>query len=122
MTYAFLIASVFLFMLAIKAFGIVPQVQEIVATTRSALAIMHAPDLAEEEKEKQVQKAAIAMFASCFFVIIRILATMAVPVVFVAAPTYFGLYSADEVYIAASNWIFIVVSSVVMIGLWIAFK
>jgi hypothetical protein len=122
MTYAFLIASVFLFMLAIKVFRIVPEVQEIIGASRSAVAVMRSQDLAEEEKEEQVQKAAIKMFASSFFIVIRIAATVAVPVVFVAVPTYFGLFTGEEVYAAASNWIFIIVSSVVMIGLFFVLK
>ncbi len=122
MTYAFLAASLLLFMLTIKVFGVFPKVQGIVASTRSAVAVMRSTELSEEQKEEQVQKAAIAMFASCFSVIVRILGTIAVPVIFVIAPKYVGLYTADEVYAAAGNWIFIVVSSVAMIGLWIAFK
>ncbi len=122
MTYAFLAASVLLFMVAIKVFSVLPKVQGIVASTRSAVAVMRSTELSEEQKEEQIQKAAIAMFAPCFSVIVRILGTIAVPVIFVTAPTYFGLYTADEVYAAAGNWIFIVVSSVAMIGLWIAFK
>lgn len=122
MTYAFLAVSVFLFMLAIKLFGVVPQVRKIIAETQMAVGVMRSRELDDEEKEERVQKAAIAMMASCVFVTLRIAATVAVPVIFVAAPVYFGLYTADEVYAAASNWIFIVVSSVVMIGLWVFVK
>ena len=122
MTYAFLVVSVFLFMLAIKLFGVVPQVREIMAETNTALGVMRSRELGDDEKEERVQKAAIAMMKSAVVVIIRIAATVAVPVVFVAAPVYFGLYTADEIYAAASNWIFIVVSSVVMIALWVFVK
>ena len=122
MTYAFLAASLLLFMLAIRVFGVVPKVRGIMASTRSAVAVMRSAELSDEQKEEQVQKAAVAMFASCFSVIVRILGTIAVPVIFVTVGAYVGLFTAEEVSAAAGNWTFIVVSSVAMIGLWIAFK
>lgn len=122
MTYAFLVVSVFLFMLAIRLFGVVPHVREIMADTNTALSVMRSRELDDEEKEERVQKAAIAMMKASVVVITRIAATVAVPVIFVAVPVYFGLYTADEVLVAASNWIFIVVSSVVMIALWVFVK
>lgn len=103
MTYVFLAASVLLPMVAIKVFGVLSKVQEIVASTRSAVAVMRSTELSEEQQEEQVQKAAIAMLAPCFSVMVRFLSTIIVPAIFVTAPIYFGFYTADEVYAAAGN-------------------
>ncbi len=121
--YLALSLSLVLFLLLIRLLGIVSRVRAITSATRDALLVMRSRQLAEEEKEAQIQKAALAMFGAAGAVLLRIALTFALPAGLVLAGTCGGvLYSGADLAQAAGNWIFITLASVAMIGAFVILK
>ncbi len=123
MAYLALSLSLVLFVLLIRVLGIVPRVKAIASATREALLVMRSSELAEEEKEAQIQKAALVMFGAAATVLFRIALTFALPAGLILAGTCDNvLYSAAGLVEAAGNWLFIALASVAMIGAFVIFK
>ena len=116
MAYLFLALSLGMFIVAIKLLGIVPKVKNVISTTHAATATMKSRELSEEQKEAAVQKAAVEMFGAFISIFARVLLTLAVPITFVMFGSFIGLYSTDDAVRAASDWYFIVGSTILMIG------
>ncbi|MFQ5347381.1 MAG: hypothetical protein ACE5ED_06010 [Rhodothalassiaceae bacterium] len=123
MVYLALSLSLILFMLLIHLLGIVPRARAILADTRSALAVMRNAQLSEEDKEKAVQKAALAMFGAAASIIARIAVSLVLPALLVLAGAQGGaLYEESALITAATDWIFILVASAAMIGAFLVLK
>jgi hypothetical protein len=122
MIYLFLSLAVGLFVVALKASGLVPRAQVVFSATRAATAVMRSPELSEEQKETAVQKAALEMFGSLFSIAVRTVFTLALPVALVLLGCAVGLYSAEEAVRAASNWYFIVLSTVITAVAFVVIK
>ena len=106
---------VYLFVAGIKILRLIPQSKQIVVATTGALAVMRSTELGEHEKEAQIQKTAIRMFASLFSILARVIILFLVPALFVVLCSWLGFYSLEEVIRAATNWYFIIGSTVIMI-------
>lgn len=116
MAYLFLALSVGLLVLAIKGLGMVPRVRGVIAAIHAAMATMRSRHLSEEQKEIAVQRAAVEMFRSLGSLSARTLLALAAPLAFVLLGAFLGLYGADDIVRAASDWYFIGASTAFMIG------
>ena len=119
MIYLALSASIVLFLVCMKLCGVVESIRPVFANSRAALAVMRSTELSDLEKEAAVQKAALGMFKSFFSVTLRILVTLAVPAAFVWAGNVTGLYTLEGAIEAASDWMFLIVSSLVVVAAFI---
>ncbi len=122
MVYFFLAASAALFFLGIRVFGIVPRVKGVIAATHVATTVMRSRDMSEEEKESAIQKAALEMIGSFLSILVRTALIVAISIAVVALGSETALFSMQDAIHAASNWTFIVVSTLLMIGAFLVFK
>lgn len=118
MVYGFLAAAAVLVMAGLKYFGVVPQARAIVQATRAATQVMAATDIGLDDKERAVQRAALAMFAASARISLKLIATLAAPVACVYAGLALGAFGESELWQAAMGWPFLVGSSAVMVLIW----
>jgi hypothetical protein len=116
MVYAFLAAGVLVFVISFRLLDVVPKVRAAIAATRTAQGIISSKSLTDEEKETAVQRAAIAMAGTALVILGRVAVCVLVPTLTVWLGAQSGAYSTADALVAASNWTFIAVSSVVMIA------
>lgn len=116
MVYLSLVLAIGLFIVGIKILGIVPRVKLVVSATHDALAVMKSVELSEDEKEAAVQRAAVSMFGAFGSILLRVAVVCLVPVGFVLAGAKIGLYDSGELLRASTDWTFITVSTLIMIG------
>ncbi|MGH6913058.1 MAG: hypothetical protein ACREH3_05070, partial [Geminicoccales bacterium] len=84
--------------------------------TQRTQGIIRSKSLTDEEKEAAIQKAAIFMAGSVVMILGRMALCLLVPTAMVWLGAQFGAYSTADALVAASNWTFIVASSVVMMA------
>lgn len=118
MTYVVLSVAVAVFILLIRLTRIVPVTRVMMADTRDALAVMGAPDLSEDEKERAIQSAAIRAFRALFSIVARVAVIVFLPLLLVIVGANVGLYTLEEASAAAVNGYFIAASTLVVIVLW----
>lgn len=118
LVYGLLALCLMLFMGSLKVTGLVPRVEAAGAAGRRALAVMRDPALSDDEKEVAMQKAALAMFGAFFLITLSVAVALAVPLGAVYLADLAGLVSLGEAEAAATDWVFIIVSSLFMIAAW----
>ena len=116
MVYAFLAAGILVFVISFRLLDVVPKVRAAIDATRRAQGIISSKSLTDEEKETAVQRAAIAMAGTAVAILGRVAVCVLVPTITVWLGAQSGAYSTADALVAASNWTFIAVSSVVMIA------
>jgi hypothetical protein len=116
MVYAFLAAGVLVFVICFRLLDVVPEVRAVIEAIRRAQGIISSKSLTDEEKEAAVQRAAIAMAGTVVVILGRAALCVLVPTLMVWLGAQSGTYSTADALVAASNWTFIVASSVVMIA------
>jgi hypothetical protein len=116
MVYAFLAAGVLVFVISFRLLEVVPKVRAAIDATRRAQGIISSKSLTDEEKETAVQRAAIVMAGTAVVILGRVAVCVLVPTLMVWLGAQSGAYSTADALVAASNWTFITVSSVVMIA------
>lgn len=116
MAYVLLVAALLVFMAAIHLTGLLDRIRSVVSSTNHALAVLKNHDLDDLEKERETQKAAIAMLGSFVAILFRVFIVVAVP----AALLYMSLITniVDDAALsdAATNIYFIIVTSIAMIA------
>lgn len=122
MVYLFLVLAIGLFIISLKILGVVRRVGLVIRDVHDAMSVIRSTDISEEEKEAEIQKAAIGMLGSFFSITLRVAATLAIPVLFVAVGSLIELYTYEEAIYAASDWKFIITSTAVMIGAMIVVR
>jgi hypothetical protein len=122
MVYLFLAIGALGFVICFKLLDIAPRVGAVMAATRQAQRVISSASLEDEAKEVAIQKAAISMARSLALILGRTALCILMPVAAVWLGAQTGAYSMAEALAAASNSIFIVVSSVAMIAVLMLFR
>ena len=122
MTYVFLIVAMGLFIAGLKLFDVVPKVRLVISETQEATSVMSSKVLSDEQKEAALQKAAVHMFGSFLNIFARVILTIVVPVASIILGSALGFYEIEYAAHVASEWSFIIGSTLVMIGAWFFIK
>jgi hypothetical protein len=122
MVYLFLAIGALGFVICFRLLDIAPQVGAVMAATRQAQRVISSASLKDEAKEVAIQKAAISMARSLALILGRAALCILIPVVTVWLGAQTGAYSTADALAAASNSIFIVVSSVAMMAALMLFR
>ncbi|MEM8987202.1 MAG: hypothetical protein AAGC95_10810 [Pseudomonadota bacterium] len=115
MVYVVLAAAIIVFMACFKALALVPRMSRIVETARSAQSVIGSKTMTDDQKEEAAQKAAVALAGGMVGVLGRVAVCVLAPVALVWIGAQTGAYTTVEATAAATNWVFITVSSIVMI-------
>jgi hypothetical protein len=122
MVYLFLAIGALGFVICFRLLDVAPQVRAVMAAIRRAQGVISSASLKDEAKEVAIQKAAISMARSLALILGRTALCILLPVAAVWLGAQTGAYSAADALAAASNSIFIVVSSVAMIAVLMLFR
>jgi len=122
MSYLFLALSVVVFMVGIKLLGVVTRVHKVIVLSRCAVSTMRAAQLSEDEKEIEIQRAAVEMSKSCISILVRVFLILAVPYALILFGEFLGFYNHEQLVSAATNWMFITVSSIAMVVALVVLK
>lgn len=115
-------ASIACFMLLFWLTGIVGVAREAIATARSALQTMRAPELDDDARERAVQSAALRMLKLSASLILRSLLALAAAAVPILGADWLGLVPARESLAFMERWDVILIASLVMIAGYIAVR
>lgn len=121
MVYASLLFALGGLMLGMRMSGLAGRIAAVAGGARHTIAVMRSRELHEEEKEAQVQRAALDLFGEFFVIAARSLAVFAAPAIFLLLCLSLGLFTVEEVEAAATNAYFIVASTLLMLAAWICF-
>ncbi|MBY5934998.1 sulfotransferase [Tateyamaria omphalii] len=91
----------------------------IVETTQHALAVMMNSDIADEDKEAQVQRASIKLLGGFFWITGIGAAAIGASVLIVWGGAVLGYYAVDQAIAVALGWPFLLGSTAAAIALWI---
>ncbi|WP_052249805.1 sulfotransferase [Tateyamaria sp. ANG-S1] len=91
----------------------------IVTTTQEALSVMMNSDIAEEEKEAQVQRASIKLLGGFFRITGIGIAAIGASVLVVWGGAALGFYTVEHAIAVAISWPFLLGSTLAAIALWI---
>jgi hypothetical protein len=114
--YLFLAVAIALFALGLKVLGGVSELGLVVAATREATAVMTSRTLDEAAKEVAIRSAALGMFVRALAIAAKFALALAAPLVVVLLGVALDLYGIDDVLRAASDWYFILGSTLVLVG------
>lgn len=116
MVYVSLAAGAMVFVVCFKLLDVMAQVRAVVAAAHRAHRIIRSQSLTDEAKEAAIQRAAILMTGSGIALLGRLTLCILVPVGAVWLGAQSGAYTTADALTAASNWAFIVASSLAMTG------
>ena len=122
MIYVFLSFGLFLFVLAVHFFKIIPLASQNVAIARQALVTVRSGDLSDDEKEAASRQAAAKMFNGFFSILVRSALALVVSLTPILLGAAIGLFTTDEAAIAATNGYFISGSVLLALPLMIIFR
>lgn len=111
--------SVIAFVLAFSSLGVLPAAQSAMTRAGSAGRVMRDPDLSDEIKEREIQKAALGLLGSVFSIFTRSAGSLIAALIPVYLFAAFGGPKADAVFAYLSRWEVIVVASVLATGLMV---
>lgn len=103
MTYVFLTLALVAFVFAFDRLQIVPTVTDFLARTRRVLNVVRSPRIADERKERAVQRAAIRLSAGSIDIMARSAASLLPALACVAAGAAAGLYSAEDAFAVGAD-------------------
>ena len=115
MIYLFLLLAMILFIASLKVFDVVPKVTFVFSETRDATSVMKSKELSDEQKEAALQKAAVRMMGSFFSILGRVGLTVVVSFSSVLLGSAIGFYEIGEAVSVASDWPFLIGSTLLMI-------
>ncbi len=116
--YLFLAIAFLLFLACFRALNLVPVTRRIVVDAGDSLAVIRSVELSDAEKEARTQRAAITMAGSLVSVLVRSAICLVVPAAFVWLAGKAGFISPDNALAVATNWPFIITSSLVLLACW----
>ncbi|MCV3273627.1 sulfotransferase [Roseobacter sinensis] len=120
MSVAALFLGLFAFIAVLRVLDAQRVAGGIIDTTQQALSVMMNSDVAEEEKEARVRRASIQLLGGFFWIAAIGVSALGASALIVWGGAALGFYSVDHAIAIALGWPFILVSTVVMITLWIA--
>ena len=117
---AALILAVLAFVAVLRVFDAAGAGGRALATARSATTTLRSPILSDEEKERAARRAAAGLFQS--FLVFALIggAALAASAAVVWAGSAAGLYPLDALVATATDWPFLLASSVVGVAAWMA--
>lgn len=108
MTYVFLTLALVAFIFAFDRLRIVPTVTNFLARTRRVLNVVRSPRIADDRKERAVQRAAIRLSAGSIDIMARSVFSLLPALACVAAGAAAGLYSAEDALAVGADPYFLV--------------
>jgi hypothetical protein len=118
-TVAVLASSFAAFLLVLRAMAVERVAGDALRTARSAVDVMAAPHLTDEEKEARVRRASLHLF-NRFLVLVAIGAVaLAAATAIIWAGASAGLYEVEEAVHLATAWWFIVATCIASVVLWL---
>ena len=120
MIVAALIVAVLAFVAVLRVLDAAGAGGRALATARGATSTLRSPTLSDEEKERAARRAAAGLFQS--FLVIALIggAALAASAAVVWAGSAAGLYPLDALMATATDWPFLLASSVVGVAAWMA--
>jgi hypothetical protein len=118
MTYIVLCVAAVLFLVALKYTGLLGRVTEAMGVARGALATLASPEMTDDEKEAAARTAAIGMFGAFFAILARVFVILGLPLLLVWVTVGLGVVDVEQVEAAATNWYFLIGSTLAMVALW----
>lgn len=103
MTYVFLTLAAVAFVFAFERLRIVPTAMDFLARTRRVLNVVRSPRIADDRKERAVQRAAIRLSAGSIDIVARSAASLLPALACVAAGAAAGLYSAEDAFAVGAD-------------------
>lgn len=117
------LAAGILAFVAVLHFGrAVPLAREAAQVAGEAAAVMRAPDLGDDEKERRTRRAAVRLFGSFAAISLISLAALGAAAAVVWLGAVAGFYGLGEAVHTASSWPFILISSAAMIAVWLTVR
>jgi hypothetical protein len=116
MTYLFLAIGAVVFVVCFKLLDVVPKLRAAVAVTREAQGVIRSESLTDQAKEAAIQQAAIHMARFAVGLLVRMALCLLLAFAAVWVGAHAGAYTMADVRAAASDWMFIIASSLVMVG------
>jgi hypothetical protein len=117
-----LVIATLLFIGMLQRLQVGAEVRRAVAIAVDAGAVVRSKSLTEEEKQKAVQKAAIASFASFLSLLVRVALAASGATLVIALGMLAKLYSLDDVLGAASDWVSLLAVSVAALAAWLLWR
>jgi len=111
--------SVAAFAAAFSSLGVVPAAQTAMTRAGSAGKVMRDPDLSDDIKEREVQKAALGLLASVVSIFTRSAGSLLAALIPVYLFAAFGGPTADAVFGFLAQWEVIVLTSILATGLMV---
>ena len=105
---------------ALVVSGLVPMARSALAASSAAMAVLRDPDASEEAKEAAARQSSVQLFGAFFGLLWRTVAALAVSAAPIALAHVTGLADGGTVLAFLARWDVITVSTVVLIGLWMA--
>lgn len=122
MTYLVIAAAVALFCLGLRLFRLVPHALDAMATARSATGVMRSPDLDDDTKEVEVQRAALKLFKLFALITLGIAGALALSALAIWLADLTGLATASHVIDVSLSWPVLIVTLVVMTVVMVRFR
>ncbi len=116
MIVAIAVASILVFVVVFWIAGVVPAAQKAMATASHAGTVMSSKELDDDIKEKEVQKAAIALLGSVVSITARSLLALVAAAIPIYGADAAGLAGSETVIDFMSRWDVIIIVSVIMIA------
>jgi hypothetical protein len=113
--YLVLAIGAVVFVICFKLLDVVPKLRAAVAVTREAHGIIRSDSLTDEFKEAAVQQAAVHMARSAVVLLARMGRCLLLGFAAIWVGAHVGPYTTADVLAAASDWMFITASSLVML-------
>jgi hypothetical protein len=118
MTYIVLCVAAVLFLVALKYTGLMGRVSEAMGVARGAMVTLASPEMTDDEKEAAARAAAIGMFGAFFAILARLFVILGLPLLLVLVTVGLGVVDVPQVEAAATNWYFLIGSTLAMVALW----
>ena len=118
MVYLFLSLSVLAFLICLRLTGLIPRVLRVVELSSEAAGVMRDATLDDDQKEELVQQAATRLIGNFCLIVVFTAICLLVPLGVAYAGIFAELYSQQAALAGATNWVFLVVSTVVAVGLY----
>lgn len=117
MSYVFVVLALFVFLFALRRLRLVAKVQRCFAGIGTAVTVMRATGIDEDEKERTIRRATLRMGGAFLDILARSLAALLAPVALVLAGIAAGFYAGEEAIAAASDPLLLIALSILAVGL-----
>jgi hypothetical protein len=107
------------FLVGFRLSGVVPAASRALGTARAAYAVMRSPALHDDDKESELRRAGVSLLGSAVSILARSLAAFLAALVPILLADLTGLADRDTTVAFLARWDVIIVTSTVMIAIWL---